>query len=453
MTSFFQRMFPRLFEGSTDRRSSVRPGQADRRLPEATPEVFRAPSAAVLAAVGARRPLMGTDGRIVGFEFRIGDDTQRRLARRTDHRGQAAYVSTVLTSAHLIGQYGSMGFARVPMHWMLHCEDLSAASGIWVGLEQPANADLGPEARQAVTELVRQLRALDAKVGWDITTAMDVQPDFVLLRQGANPMAAILEAVKTWPTALRELPLVLTDMASAEDIEQALLSGVRYVCGALTPLGVVSEAKEVLPVPPGVRRVGHLLNQLVCGADTAAIVSEIKGDVGLSYRLLRLLNSASFAQLQAGDSIDHAVQMLGRQELYRWLSLMLIQYAGKSKMSSALQEIALWRSRLLELLAIEQREEAPNQLFTLGLASMLGLILHMSLADVVETLSLSEPAHQALIDETGPWRIYLQLAFLVEAQQLDASDRLVVQFGGLERVLALSDQAWTWASEHSKPVG
>jgi EAL and modified HD-GYP domain-containing signal transduction protein len=145
--------------------------------------------------------------------------------------------------------------------------------------------------------------------------------------------------------------------------------------------------------------------------------------------------------------------MLGRQELYRWLSLMLIQYAGKSKMSSALQEIALWRSRLLELLAIEQREEAPNQLFTLGLASMLGLILHMSLADVVETLSLSEPAHQALIDETGPWRIYLQLAFLVEAQQLDASDRLVVQFGGLERVLALSDQAWTWASEHSKPVG
>ena len=47
---------------------------------------------------------------------------------------------------------------------------------------------------------------------------------------------------------------------------------------------------------PEARRIGYLLNLLVTGAETGSIVREIKGDVSLSYRLLKRLNSASFAQ-------------------------------------------------------------------------------------------------------------------------------------------------------------
>ena len=171
--------------------------------------------------------------------------------------------------------------------------------------------------------------------------------------------------------------------------------------------------------------------------------------MGLSYRLLLRINSASFAQLGAGATIDQAVLMLGRNELYRWLSVLLVQFAGSRKASSALQEVALWRSRLLELLAIERREDIPGQFFTLGLASMLGLLLKMNPADVVSTLNLPEPAQQALLAQTGPWHSYLQVAVLVESQLLEDAGALTDQFGGVERVLALSDEAWAWAAQHT----
>ena len=78
-------------------------------------------------------------------------------------------------------------------------------------------------------------------------------------------------------------------------------------------------------------RIGNLLNLLVTGAENNDIVANIKSDVGLSYRLLQRINSASFARINAGASIDQAVLLLGRGELYRWLSLLLFQFAALEK--------------------------------------------------------------------------------------------------------------------------
>jgi EAL and modified HD-GYP domain-containing signal transduction protein len=261
-------------------------------------------------------------------------------------------------------------------------------------------------------------------------------------------MAAMMVAMRAWPAALKGLPVIATDIVSTEDLELALQAGVAYACGALVPRAERDEVAEVKPVPPEVRRIGHLLNQLVTGADTGVIVGEIKGDVGLSYRVLRRLNSARYAQLN-GFSIDQAVPVLGRNELYRWLSMMLVQFAGSRKASSALQEIALWRSRLLELLALEKGEPVPGQFFTLGLASLLGAILKLEPVDVVSTLSLPESARQALLDQTGPWHVYLAIAQQLEAHTLEDSPHLADAFGGVARVHVLSDEAWTWAEENT----
>lgn len=210
-----------------------------------------------------------------------------------------------------------------------------------------------------------------------------------------------------------------------------------------------------MQAPPEFLRVAHLLKQLATGADNAVIVQNIKSGVGLSYRLLCRIKSASSAQLNSVSSIEQAVLLLGRNELYRWLSLLLLESGGRRKVSSAWQEITLWRSRLLELLAMENKEASPGQFFTLGLASMLGSLLKISLAEVVSTLNLPEPARQALLEETGPWHAFLQIALQVETQRLGGSDALADQFGGSARVAQLADQAWTWAweAEHANREG
>jgi EAL and modified HD-GYP domain-containing signal transduction protein len=394
---------------------------------------------------------MASDGAIAGFEFCIDNEILRRLRLRADHQGRAAYVSAVLTSARLMTQTGRIGFARVPSDWLVDVKDVECATGAWVGIEQAARSDESTGQLQTLAQLVPQLRATGAKVGWDVTFGWELTPDFLLMHQRNDPMPAMLEAIKTWPLALQALPTLMTDVAKIEDLELALSSGISYACGALAPKEFTVNPSEVRTIPPEIHRVGQLLNQLVIGTETSVIVSDIKSDVGLSYRLLRRMNSASFAQLSEQASIDQAVLMLGRNELYRWLSLLLVQFSGKRKVSSALQEVTLWRSRLMELLAIENHEPSPSQMFTLGLASMLGTLLKISLDEVVNTLNLPAPARQALLEQTGPWNDYLQMALQVEANNLGDNDALAAPFGGIERVMALSDEAWAWAwaAEHA----
>jgi len=450
MASLWQRLLPKIF-AAVPVPPKARPGTAQSIQPMAQLASQDAEDETVVLGMGPRRPLIAADGSIGGFEFRIHHDILSRLGPRADQRGRAAYVAAALTSARLTAQTGRIGFARVPLDWLPQASGVEVCRGVWVGLEQAADPQDSVQLL-AATQLVQGLRAKGAKVGWGDAQLPDSAPDFVLLHQGAQPMGAVLRRRMDLPTVVSALPALVTDVLCLEDLEKALNQGVHFACGALAPTGEPSDIREFLPVPPEVHRVGQLLNQLVIGTDTSSIVSSIKGDVGLSFRLLKRINSASFAQLHAGASIDQAVLLLGRNELYRWLSLLLVQFAGRRKASSALQEVTLWRARMLELMALEAQEATPDQFFTLGLASMLGLILKISTLDVATTLNLPTPARQALLEQSGPWHAYLLTIGQVEAHALDAHSALVKRLGGVDRVLALADEAWSWAwaAEHAR---
>jgi EAL and modified HD-GYP domain-containing signal transduction protein len=453
--SFLQRVMPSVFGNKSPQAELQAPVAAPSR-PTGTP--MQAVTAAadvrqIVKTVGAKRPLISTQGDIAGFEFRVSDDVYRRLQKRDDPVAQSAHVAAALASARLTMQTGRMGLARLPITWAnawVH-RNTSADSmgGAMVALQTADALHLSAELRVAYSKTANRLRELGAEVGWERTLDLDGEPDFVLARQGSTPMAELLGSIQRWSAEIQALPVVACDIASVEDLEAALQQGVQWACGALAPNGQVLEPAEALPVSPESRRIGQLLNLLVTGAETGSIVREIKGDVSLSYRLLKRLNSASFGQQNPVVSIDQAVMLLGRNELYRWLSLLLMQFAVSRKASSALQEVALWRSRLMELLAKERAEAHPEQLFTLGLASMLGVILKMSQTDVVDTLKLPEAARQALLEASGPWHVYLQMAMQIEAQEVDGENAVADQFGGAQRVLELGDEAWAWGAENT----
>ena len=59
---------------------------------------------------------------------------------------------------------------------------------------------------------------------------------------------------------------------------------------------------------------------------------------------------------------------------------------------------------------------------------------------------LTDPARQALIERGGPWRDILALAEALERHDLTSAGELADAFGGLDRVLTLSDEAWGWAA-------
>ena len=299
--------------------------------------------------------------------------------------------------------------------------------------------------------MVSQFRAVGAKLAWGAEQSMGCNPDFLLVRpKTPEAVTELIAALKAPPAGLAlPIPFIATDIASVDDMERALQGGVRLASGSLTATDMASTLAKAGPLAPEVGRVALLIGKLAAGADTAVIVGDIKGDIGVSVRLLQRMNSASYAHLGGISSIDQAVMLLGRNDLHRWLSLMLMQFAGSRKLSSALQEVALWRARLVELLAIERGESEPGRFFTLGLASMLGLILKMPPAEVVTTLSLPPEGAQALLTQSGPWYLYLRTALDLENQTASEASAAADGFTSAARILDLSSQAWTWAAENS----
>jgi len=92
----------------------------------------------------------------------------------------------------------------------------------------------------------------------------------------------------------------------------------------------------------------------------------------------------------------------------------------------------------------------PGHFFALGLVSMLGPLLKQDPAALIENIAMADPAKQALLTGDGPWATYLRIATEIEAQRLDPQSILVHDFGGADRIHALSDGAWVWAQEQSK---
>jgi EAL and modified HD-GYP domain-containing signal transduction protein len=153
------------------------------------------------------------------------------------------------------------------------------------------------------------------------------------------------------------------------------------------------------------------------------------------------------------ESVEQAVMLLGRAELRRWLSVMLMSAAAGRQASAALQEDALTRGRLLEALARRQGVAQPELLFTVGLLSRLHLLLQMPLSQALEPLRLSDEVRLALLHGQGPWADYLALADELESDDEARFGALCAGFGGIEPVLAEAERAWNWAAGVTQAVG
>jgi EAL and modified HD-GYP domain-containing signal transduction protein len=399
-------------------------------------------AAASLAGIGARRPLLSADGAVAGFEFRLSD----ALIRRAAVPAQAAYTQAILTAMRATAGAGRIGLAELPASWLLKPQaGALLAPGMMVCLRREADSDDPSSLRSAV----EAVRAGGARAGCLVDPPGGIgpgdRPDFLLLRPSARlPVGSMLQAVKR-AAANRQRPcLVATDLPGLEVVELALENGIDFASGSLSAAG---EPAEPLPVSPTIQRLCLLLNRLLRGEDPVRLADDVKRDVSLSVQLLRHVGSAHYARGRAVDTVEGAVLLMGRDGLYRWLSQVLVRSAGARPTRRAVQGVTLARARLLELLAAQRGEPHPASLFTLGLASMLPTLFETSVREALGSIELVPEARAALLETTGPWIGYLQLAIALERQDLDAADVLAQPFGGLAVVLELAEQSWAWTAE------
>jgi EAL and modified HD-GYP domain-containing signal transduction protein len=161
--------------------------------------------------------------------------------------------------------------------------------------------------------------------------------------------------------------------------------------------------------------VVQLLEKVRQGADAKELEALFKKDVALTFKLLRYINSAGFGLSCEVQSIRHAVSILGLQPLYRWLTLLLVTAGGAPTMPT-LARTAITRGRLCELIGkICLSKSDQDNLFIVGVFSLLPAFLEMPMDQVLERIVIPEKLIDALADRSGIYGPFLALAEAVES--------------------------------------
>lgn len=173
-------------------------------------------------------------------------------------------------------------------------------------------------------------------------------------------------------------------------------------------------SQEKKGLNPAQMIIMQLMEMVKKNADVRALEDVLKRDAALSYKLFRYINSVGFGLGAEIQSLRHAVTMLGYTPLYRWLSLLLAT-ASTSAHAAILMQTAIVRGRFAELAAhgILPRNEAEN-LFVVGMFSLLDRLLDIPMEEVLEKVQLSESVSQALLSREGVYGPFLALAEALE---------------------------------------
>ncbi len=174
-----------------------------------------------------------------------------------------------------------------------------------------------------------------------------------------------------------------------------------------------------------------------------------RGDPGLCYKLLRIVNSAATGR-SGVESIGHAIRLIGRAALHRWLAVLLAgSFAAQGGTTSELALVALARARLCELMAQSSgNKAAANPMFMTGLFSMMDALMRSPMDRVLSRVEVAPDVRSALLTRTGAQAPSLLLAEAYEKGDFDSANALAGKVGvGPDTVVTLYVEALGWARE------
>lgn len=145
------------------------------------------------------------------------------------------------------------------------------------------------------------------------------------------------------------------------------------------------------------------------------VVRLVSQDPGLSFKILRYINSAAIGLRNRIESIQRAVVMMGLQRIRAWASLFAM--AGMSSRPTEILNTGLLRANLCERLCRLCRRGEPDTAYTVGLLSVLDAMMGRPLEEVIRDLPLSDELKQAIVGHTGEYGQILDSAICMERNE------------------------------------
>jgi len=219
----------------------------------------------------------------------------------------------------------------------------------------------------------------------------------------------------------QRIRFIATGVDSMEDYQAARDAGFHmfqgYYFNTNTPV-VGRRTKEVSPLKVNYFRLMQL-SSTEDYMDFKEISTVIASDVALSYKLLRILNSAAVG-LRNVSSISAAVAYMGEESLKKWIAVLALRGIAEDK-PLELVRMSLIRARFGELLAPCFRiKRNPQQVFMVGMLSLLHIAMDMSREELLEDIPVTEEIRSSLLTRTGVYSDLLRFYENYEYANWDA---------------------------------
>jgi c-di-GMP phosphodiesterase len=173
----------------------------------------------------------------------------------------------------------------------------------------------------------------------------------------------------------------------------------------------------------------------------------ISRDVSLSYKLLRIINSAAYALPRKIDSMKQALTILGMKHIRNWVSM--IAFSGIDDKPAELFQIAMIRAKMCESVGQSLGHKDSDAYFTVGLFSNLDALMDQPLEALVTPLPLSLEIKSALLDKAGEMGVVLSCVLAYENADWESVDHSQVDPHVIKNMYAMSLH---WAREMSREL-
>jgi len=222
----------------------------------------------------------------------------------------------------------------------------------------------------------------------------------------------------------QKVKFIATDIDSMHDFRAAKDAGFHMFQGFYFNQPIEGhKAKEISPLKFNYFRLMQL-SSTDGYMDFREISNVIASDVALSYKLLRILNSAAVG-LRNVSSISTAVAYMGEESLKKWIAVLALRGIAEDK-PLELVRMSLIRARFGELLTPGFHvTRNPQQVFMVGMLSLLHIALEMSKEQLLEDIPVSDDIRESLLTRTGVYSDLLRFYENYEYSNWDAVSQFV----------------------------
>ncbi len=211
-------------------------------------------------------------------------------------------------------------------------------------------------------------------------------------------------AVKAKELKGRGIKLLAEKVETHEDYEKLRDMGFDYFQGYYFSKPKIYNEQTIKPNRLAVLRLLAMLQDKDC--QFAELEQIICQDVSMSYKVLRIVNSALYNIQREITSIRQAIVALGLNTIKEWL--LIIVFTDIKDKPEELLKISLQRARMMHSLA-EISDLDVDACFTAGLFSSIDALMDQPMDEIIKQLPLSNEIVSALIVRDGKIGKLLQI--------------------------------------------